>query len=173
VVNYEHNHPPSGNIAAHPILRREAREALNLSSYDALLEAGTPVKTVLSSIQRANGRRLLEITAKDLYNRCQKLLKLRLRTRTPIQALLANLEAAGMHPRWRLDKKGHVKQLFFLHPEALQLYKQYPDVLLMDCTYKTNKFRMPLLNIVFPIGLHTTIQLGLCFMRKEKEKHYR
>jgi len=44
--------------------------------------------------------------------------------------------------------------------------------MLMDCTYKTNKFRMPLLNIVFPTGLHTTIQLGLCFMYSETEKDY-
>jgi hypothetical protein len=99
MVNAYHNHDPSEHVTAHPILRKKAREAIDLSPYDALLEAGTPVKTVLSSIQRANEGRLLEITPKDLYNRCQKLLKDRLRTRTPIQALLNNLKAAGMHPR--------------------------------------------------------------------------
>jgi hypothetical protein len=42
----------------------------------------------------------------------------------------------------------------------------------MDCTYKTNRFRMPLLNICAVIGNKKTIQIALCFLSGEKEVSY-
>jgi len=47
-----------------------------------------------------------------------------------------------------------------------------PDVLLMDCTYKTNRFRLPLLNICAITGQGQIIQVGLCFLCAEKEEDY-
>jgi hypothetical protein len=49
---------------------------------------------------------------------------------------------------------------FFLYPETLQLWKKYPDIILIDCTYKTNKLRILFLNVIFPTGLYIIIQLG-------------
>jgi MULE transposase domain len=146
---------------------------MNRGELDGLLKAGVPPKTIISSMQQRTGKRRLEITPKDLYNLAAKLLREQLGTRTPIQALVTDLEAAGMRPKYKTTSNGRVTHLFFIHPETLQLWKRHPDVMLMDCTYKTNKFRMPLLNIVFPTGLHTTIQLGLCFMSSEKEEDYK
>jgi hypothetical protein len=42
----------------------------------------------------------------------------------------------------------------------------------MDCTYKTNRFRMPLLNICAVTGNKKTIQIALCFLSGEKEASY-
>jgi ABC-type Fe2+-enterobactin transport system substrate-binding protein len=44
-------------------------------------------------------------------------------------------------------KTKRLERLFFAHPNAVTLYKQHPDVVLVDCTYKTNWFQMPLCNI--------------------------
>jgi hypothetical protein len=65
-----------------------------------------------------------------------------------------------------------LERLFFAHPEAVELWKQHPDVILMDCTYKTNRFRMPLLNICAVTGSKKTIQIALCFLSGEKEGSY-
>jgi hypothetical protein len=43
----------------------------------------------------------------------------------------------------------------------------------MDCTYKTNRFRMPLLNICAVTGNKKTIQIALCFLSGEKEPSYK
>jgi len=42
--------------------------------------------------------------------------------------------------------------LFFVYPDSIILYKEYPNILLIDYTYKTNRFRIPLLNIGAVIG---------------------
>jgi hypothetical protein len=65
-----------------------------------------------------------------------------------------------------------LERLFFTHPDAIALYKQHPDVLLLDCTYKTNRFRMPLLNLYSVTGSKKTIQTALCFLSSEKEEDY-
>ena len=160
VVNPEHNgHIASSYTAVHPSLRRRAIEKLNWKEIDNLLRAGASPSTILSSIQQKYDGKL-PIIPRDLYNRTAKLLKAKLKARTPIQALLTDLREAGMEPRYQLDDKGHVTHLFFIHPRSLEIWKTHYDVLLLDCTYKTNKFRMPLLNYVFATDLHTNVIYG-------------
>jgi hypothetical protein len=43
---------------------------------------------------------------------------------------------------------------------------------LIDCTYKTNKFRMPLLNICAVTPNKKMLQISLCFLSSEKEVDY-
>jgi hypothetical protein len=69
-------------------------------------------------------------------------------------------------------KTKKLERLFFAHPDAVKLWKQHPDIILMDCTYKTNRFRMPLLNICAVTGNKKTIQIALCFLSGEKEISY-
>ena len=39
----------------------------------------------------------------------------------------------------------------------------------MDCTYKTNRFNMPLLSIIGITSLGTNFWVAFCFLRNEKE----
>jgi transposase-like protein len=41
-----------------------------------------------------------------------------------------------------------VKDIFWTHPDAIHLLNTFPFVLVIGCTYKTNRFRVPLLEIV-------------------------
>ena len=50
--------------------------------------------------------------------------------------------------------------------------KSFPDILLLDCTYKTNRFKMPLLVMVRTSYLNTTFYLGFAFLAEEKEEDY-
>jgi hypothetical protein len=69
-------------------------------------------------------------------------------------------------------KTNRFERLFFAHPDAIQIYKKHPKVVLLDCTYKTNRFRMPLLNICAVTGNRKTIQVALCFLSGEKGPDY-
>jgi hypothetical protein len=161
---YTHN-------AASASLRRLAMRNMEWQNIDKMLEAGSSPEVIMSYIQsQHNG--VLPIESRCLYNRSAKLLRERLMGKTPIQALLTELRKAGMNPKFELNEKGNVVRLFFVHPKALQVYHEAYDVLLLDCTYKTNKFKMPLLNYVFPTGLHTSMQLALCFLSQEKKEDY-
>src|SRR5438034_3941787 len=67
---------------------------------------------------------------------------------------------------------GRLERLFFAHPEAVKLLREHPDILLLDCTYKTNRFRMPLLNLCAVTGNRKTVQVALCFLSGEKKEDY-
>jgi len=62
--------------------------------------------------------------------------------------------------------------VFFMHKDSVALAKVYNTVFLLDCTYKTNKFNMPLLNIVGIACTYATFNAGFAFLREETEEHY-
>lgn len=47
-----------------------------------------------------------------------------------------------------------------------------PDILLLDCTYRTNKFDMPLLDILGVDSLDNGFTVSVCFMNREAEDDY-
>src|SRR2546421_2850316 len=73
---------------------------------------------------------------------------------------------------YRTDTTGRVTHLFFAHPKSIELLAKYPEVLLLDCTYRTNKFKMPLLNIVGTTCLNKNYHVAFCFLAKEEEEDY-
>jgi hypothetical protein len=80
-------------------------------------------------------------------------------------------------PEWYVDskKKQYNDELEFLFftPKCMQkLLCLYMEVLTMDCTYKTNKYKMPLLIITGVTALNTSFYAGFCFMRGESYSDY-
>jgi hypothetical protein len=55
---------------------------------------------------------------------------------------------------------------------SLALWKEHPDILLLDCIYKTNRFNIPFLNICLITSNNMVIQIGLVFLSSEKEADY-
>jgi hypothetical protein len=62
--------------------------------------------------------------------------------------------------------------LFLAHKKSLTLLAEFSELVRMDCTYKTNRCRMPLLNIVGTTQLNTTFLTSGCFLKGEKEEDY-
>jgi hypothetical protein len=69
-------------------------------------------------------------------------------------------------------KTQHLEQLFFAHPEAIRLLKEHPDILLLDCIYKTGWFCILLLNICTVTSNCKTVQVVLCFLSSKKKEDY-
>jgi hypothetical protein len=63
-------------------------------------------------------------------------------------ALIEDLKARNIHYEIRPDKDRFTEHLFIALPESIKLALQNQDVILVDNTYKTNKFDMPLLHMV-------------------------
>jgi len=63
-------------------------------------------------------------------------------------ALIMDLEARGIIVKTRPGTDGFTEHIFIALPEAIELALQNQDVILIDNTYKTNKFDMPLLHMV-------------------------
>ena len=89
--------------------------------------------------------------------------------RTPIQALLQELLKEGeWYFRFELDKNDHVTVLFCIYKISIEMLRYYLWVLIIDCTYKTNQYCLPLLDIVgfTPTGI--SIYLGFAFVHNER-----
>jgi hypothetical protein len=113
------------------------------------------------------------IVRTDVYNHRRKLNIEFLAGRTPIQALLQELPRDGKwFFRYDLDDEGHVNILFAMHQDSIQLLRMHPWLLLMDCTYKTNRFNMPLLDIVGFAPTGDTFYVAFAFLKDEKQPTY-
>ena len=65
------------------------------------------------------------------------------------EALIQHLETSGiMHHILKDLDSSRLKGLFIACPESIQYLQSHHDVLLIDNTYSTNRFDMPLMNII-------------------------
>lgn len=89
-----------------------------------------------------------------------------------IHALANHLDEEGFWNRMRFDASGRVTAVLFAHPGSLQYLQSYPDVLLLDCTYKTNKYGMPLLDMTGVAACQRSFCIAFAFLSGESEEDY-
>ena len=166
VLNKDHNHPPSLDPSTHHIHRRRTpaqKEYIRSRS-------GTAPKQILIDLRREDPQTL--ISDQDIRNERASAAAEYLNGRSPLEALLDEFST----PEWVFDVKhdtdNRLECLFFAHKNQVELLHANPDVLLMDCTYRTNKHRLPLLHIVGRTNLGTFFSAGFCFLRTETELDY-
>ncbi|MCL7046201.1 hypothetical protein MKW94_014784 [Papaver nudicaule] len=73
---------------------------------------------------------------------------------------------------WNKREQDGVVQLFFCHPKGSTLAQCFPTLVILDCTYKTNQWRMPLLHFVGVTSTNHTFTIAYCFMPGEKVEDY-
>ena len=164
-----HNHRPSAP-STHAIHRR-LELAQKASTIDHQITQGYPTRQILTSIREQDpGSALI---AQDIYNRRKKLSVAFLAGRTPIQALLIELPKDN---DWifkhELDNQGHITTLFCMHRSCVEMLRRHPWVLSMDCTYKTNRYGLPLLDIVSLVSTGQTCFIAFAFIKDEKQDTY-
>lgn len=153
--SHRHNHAASEDIRVHAAHRRRAADQVhpglisNLSEFvSAQTAAGVSVSSIHASILHGNSHALT--IPKDIANAISAARLHGLATQTSTQALFAQLNSHGFFFEFTVtpEATSRLRNLFWAHPESTNLYKLHPDVLIFDCTYKTNKYEMPLLNII-------------------------
>jgi len=82
------------------------------------------------------------VSTAEVYNEVARLKKVRLNGLTPMEALITELLDDEDWAIWyTTDDIGHVNFLFFAHDEAIDLAQENPDVILIDATYRTNRYK--------------------------------
>jgi hypothetical protein len=156
-----HNHLPSGNPSAHPAHRQlKGRDTIAISSLTTAGIAPRDIRTYLHN----NSDTLA--TQQDIYNRISATRRDLREGQSSIQALVDQLQEEGFLNQIRLDSESRITAIFFGHPASITYLQQNSDVLLLDCTYKTNKHAMPLLDMVgvdacqrsFSLHLHSSLE---------------
>jgi hypothetical protein len=63
-------------------------------------------------------------------------------------ALITHLKNNKIHFKINITLENRTRHLFIAYPQSIQLAQANQDVILIDNTYKTNKFNMPLLHMI-------------------------
>lgn len=74
--------------------------------------------------------------------------------------------------RYEVDSENLITHLAFTSPQCLALFKSSPDVLMVDCTFKTNKRNIPLLTFVGSTGNHRTTHLAVAMVKQKDEASF-
>lgn len=90
-----------------------------------------------------------------------------------MQLLLGQLAEHGyIECHRQIDDTETMTDLFLAHPVSLELVCTFPHVLVMDYTYKTNRYRMPLLEIVELTSTDITFAVAFVYLQYEKEDNF-
>lgn len=117
----------------------------NLKRVIEMISHGTRNATI-ASVMTENGHPCI---AKDIANIRQKLFN-----NDPDRSmfnLITSLENDGYEVRYAAEREGdkaYLKAIFFAHTNAIELARSLPEVVSMDATYRTNRSKMPFINVV-------------------------
>jgi hypothetical protein len=110
-------------------------------------------------------------TAREIYNELVTARAKELRDRGPIETLVELISCFDYFSKvWLVE--GAVDCVFFMHQSSVRMCQTFGTVFLLDCTYKTNKFDMRLLNVVGITSTYVTFNIGFAFLHAKNEEAY-
>jgi transposase-like protein len=131
-------------------------EGLSLTAiYDACMKTGLPV------------------TKQDIVNIQVDMRVRRLNGLSPTQALLMRLgENSDYRYNFHTYEDGSLARLLVFERGSLEILRSNFEVLLVDSIYKTNRFKMPLFNIIGVTEINTSFFVGFCFLDTEDAESF-
>ena len=112
-------------------------------------------------------------TLRTILNAHQKYKATEMAGKSQMQQLLSKLSEHNYIKFHRsCNNTDSVKDLFWASPLSIDLLHAFPHVLLMDCAYKTNRYRLPLLEIVGVTSTNMTFSVASAYLYSEREEHY-
>ena len=160
-----HNHEPSTHPIAHPIHRNLSGGTSQLPTFS---NAGLAPKDIQTLVRQSGSL----ATRQDIYNRIANVRRDACEGQSPIQALANQLDKEGFWSRIQFAPDGRVTTVLFAHPDSICYLQVYPEALLLDCTYKTNKYGMPLLDMIGVDASQRSFCIAFAFLSGETEEDY-
>ncbi|XP_058760194.1 uncharacterized protein LOC131633498 [Vicia villosa] len=164
-----HNHGLPDRLEGHSFVCRlttdEKHHVANLTKRHV------PPRHVLISLQEGDPKNVTRIT--QIYKH-RSVIEVEIRgPRNEIQHFLKLIEGAN-YVYWsrKRDDSKVVRDIFWAHPDSIKLLNLFPSVLIMDATYKTNKYRQPLFEIVGMTSTELTFAVAFAYMECEQTKSY-
>ncbi|KAM4055563.1 MULE transposase [Hirsutella rhossiliensis] len=170
-----HNHDPAKSSAVFSRNRRQALEN-RLDDIVRRWNDGNRPGKILSSWRNSEPNLPEDIkyaTQQDIRNVLNRYQASVLSGRSELQWLYDELYQTGDYVCYdRRDDEDRLKALFIAPKSGIELFRRYPHVMLFDCTYKTNRFNMPLFNACGATPNRKTFQIFAVFMSGETKEDY-
>jgi hypothetical protein len=157
-------------MIAHPIARRRQFTEDQNQTIQHLIDVGSKPQCILGLMRKDTN---ILIKPRDIYNIRVESTRKKLRNNTPLEFLRESLQNNDWRYTFKQDTKGHILFFMFAHPQSIQYTNQYNKVFLLDCTYKTNRYKMPLLHIIGLSPSNSSFSIAFCFMHNEQEESYK
>lgn len=164
-----HNHGPI-SISALPA-HRNTELCRRYNQIAGMLNEGLPIRYIISILRRESPAML--IRPRDLYNMRYRVDIERLNGRTPIQALISSIPREGnWYIKYQIHENRHVSAVFLSHWSSIQNLRKNSYILMIDSTYRTNRYNMPLFNIIGLTPQGGTFYIAFGFICGERESSF-
>ena len=112
------------------------------------------------------------LVALDQYNRGDNVLSDKQLKGVEIPQQIETVPLHGYIYYYHLDPNNHLNYLFFMHPGSLDLLKDNYNIILIDSTYKTNRYGIPLCHLTGRTSSSRLFDIAYAFVAKEREENY-
>ena len=120
-----------------------------------------------------NNIRSNTFSKRNVHNAIYNFRKTLLNGRTPSERLIEDLQSnQDYFFSMKTDENNRVASFFFAKKDSIKVFRRFPDVLVMDATHKTNRYRMPLLEVSGLLSSNKTYILCAAFMKNETVADY-
>jgi len=110
---------------------------------------------------------------KQVYNERQQIWKTNRGDKTALQYLILKL---GDHNYTYFSRKQSesttIEDIFWAHLTSVKLFNNFPTILVMDSTYKTNMYKMSMFEVVGVTSTDLTYSAGFGLVTHEKEENF-
>jgi hypothetical protein len=165
----EHNHKLDEKLEGHILagrLKPEEKELVHEMTSNLVAP-----KNILSTLKYRS--KDSKTALKQIYNARQRFKLQRRGKKTEMQELVSCLEDHKYFYKFRtVGESSTVQDLFLSNPDSVKLFNTFSTVLLMDSTYKTNRYKMPLFEIVGVTSTQMSFSVGFAFIANEKEDNF-
>ncbi|XP_057416139.1 uncharacterized protein LOC130710792 [Lotus japonicus] len=169
VMDGRHIHLAAESLVGHNYAGRLNSEA----KEDVINQAKTwvPPRKMLASLKEKDPSNLT--TIQQIYGVCKRFRQSVRGSLTEIQYLLKKLDGEK-YVHFERNEPGSevIRDIFWAHPNAVKLFNTFPYVVIMDCTYKTSKYKLPLLEIVGLTSTDKTYSIAFCYIGSETTEDY-
>jgi hypothetical protein len=158
-------------MIGHPIARRRQFTEEQRITIQHLSDTGSKPRHIISLMRKDQPNIL--IRQHDLYNIRADLRRKKLGNYTPLEFLREILDKDNWRYTFKQDTEGYILFFMFAHPKSIRYANQYNRVFLLDYTYKTNRYKMPLLYIISLLLSNSSYSIAFYFIQNEQEESYK
>ncbi|KAL6554211.1 hypothetical protein OROMI_019884 [Orobanche minor] len=159
----DHNHAPAQYLKGHEYTSRLTRDEKCIVSKMADI---TAPRFILSALNERDPSNTTGI--ESIYNAVQNERNAKKGLLSNVQYALSQLILKGYFHMCRVHPETQaITDIVWIHRDSIELYAQFPTVLVIDVTYKTNEYRVPFLEVVGITSTNLTYSLMFGYMCDE------
>ncbi|XP_058218516.1 PKS-NRPS hybrid synthetase cheA-like [Rhododendron vialii] len=166
VVKGFHNHEPAEGFEGHeypsrltPIQQQLVRD----------MSSSTAPREILNLLRQQDSS--ISTGIRSIYNVKAQYKKEQLGDLSPIGYILNELnEKHYIYNYLTNEHTNEITDILWIHPTSLELSVNFPSVLIIDATYKSNEYRIPLLEVVGITSTMKTYSLMFAYLNNETKE---